>query len=218
MEALKKIKTLKILLFVLIVFCAVQAWVIYKYLLKPSPNADIFNNTKSFLSFLDEKFKKDKQENWSLYDRFFNDDFFSKQRNPFHEMERMQKQLEEMMGMSSEQNFSNFWQDWFDDRFGSSSTDIDINTNEKKNLYEITITIPNLKDNNLKINIDENNISVEGDFSQTVEKKDKNGNIISSHELRQSLSRKFPVPSDAETSTAKVENQKDQIIIKLPKK
>jgi hypothetical protein len=54
---------------------------------------------------------------------------------------------------------------------------------ESKDPYVHRLDIPNLKDNEFNINIDENGINIEGDFSQRVEKKDPKGNVIAKHEV-----------------------------------
>lgn len=218
MEAFKKNeKIIRVVVIILAVVCVAQAMIIYKYAIHRSPESDMFHDTDKFSNLLDETFKKEKNEKWNLYDRFFDEDFFSNQTDPFKEMERMHRRLEEMMDGHSRDMFKDSWKGWFDNRFFGGSSDIGFDTKENKNAYLITISIPNLKENKLKINIEKDAISINGEFSQTIEKKDGNGNIIGKHEMRQSLSREIPVPGDVDVDKAEIDQKKDKIIINLPK-
>jgi HSP20 family molecular chaperone IbpA len=167
---------------------------------------------------LDEKFKTDKNQKWNLFDRYFDDDFFSNRSDPFEEMERMQQQLDKLLSGNSGKLFNDTWEGWFDDRFFGGSSGINIDTAEKKDAYIITINIPNLKENKINIQIGKDGISIDGDFSQTIEKRDNDGNVINKHEMFKSISRTIPVPDGVDTDEAVIDQNGDNIIIRLPKK
>jgi len=202
----------------LILVCCVQGWIIYGNWNHHSPDSDIFQNEDRFSTFLDKQFQNDKNQKWSLFDRYFNDDFFSNRSDPFDEMARMQQQLDELMSEHSGKMFNDTWDGWFDDRFFGGSSEINIDTTEKKDAYLITINIPNLKENKINIHIEKDIISINGDFSQTIEKRDNDGNIINKHEMFKSISRTLPVPDGVDTDKAVIDQNGDNIIIRLPKK
>ena len=114
--------------------------------------------------------------------------------------------------------FNDTWDGWFDDRFFGGSSEINIDTTEKKDAYLITINIPNLKENKINIHIEKDAISINGDFSQTIEKRDNDGNIINKHEMFKSISKTVPVPDGVDTNKAVIDQNGDNIIIRLPKK
>ena len=216
MEQKKKYKIVVLLAVFLVVVCLAEGFIIYKQHAKGSAK-DSDNTFETFSSSLRNKFKKDQKERRNDLDQFFDDDFFSRQTDPFSEMERMQKQLDEMMGRQSRGMFNDSWNSWFGDRFFGGADDVEFNQKEKKDSYIITLRIPNLKKNKLDIKIDEDGIGISGEFSQIAEKKDVDGNIISKREVHRTISKKFPIPSDADHQKAEVKNKKDKIIITLPK-
>ena len=216
MEPKKKYKIVVLFVVFLVVVCLAEGFIIYKQYAKDSAK-DSDNTFETFSSSLRDKFKKDQKERRDEFDRFFDDDFFSKQTDPFAEMERMQKQLDKMMGRQSRGIFNDSWDSWFGDRFFGGSDDVEFNQKENKDAYIITLRIPNLKKNKLDIKIEKDGISISGDFSQIAEKKDADGKIISKREVHRTISKKFPIPSDADHQKAEVKNKKDKIIITLPK-
>lgn len=218
METKTKNKIIGLAGIFLILVCCVQGWIIYRNWNHHSPDSDIFQNEDRFSTFLDKQFQNDKNQKWSLFDRYFNDDFFSNRSDPFDEMARMQQQLDELMSEHSGKMFNDTWDGWFDDRFFGGSSEINIDTTEKKDAYLITINIPNLKENKINIHIEKDAISINGDFSQTIEKRDNDGNIINKHEMFKSISRTLPVPDGVDTDKAVIDQNGDNIIIRLPKK
>jgi HSP20 family molecular chaperone IbpA len=123
-----------------------------------------------------------------------------------------------MMSRQDGETFRHSWDSWFGNRFLGGSDDIEFQQQEKRDSYEITLRIPNLKENKLDVKIEKDGISVSGDFSQTAEKKGADGNIISKSEVHRSISKNYPIPPDANYEKASVENKEDKIIITLPKK
>ena len=217
METKTKSKIFGLAVIFLIIVCCVQGWIIYRNSNHPSLDPDIFQNEDRFSTFLDEQFRTDKDQKWNLFDRYFNDDFFSNRSDAFDEMERMQRQLDELMSGHSGNVFNDTWEGWFDDRFFGGSSEINVDTTEEKDAYVITINIPNLKENKINIHIEKDDISIDGDFSQTIEKKDDDGNIVSKHEMFKSISRTIPVPDGVDTDKTTIDQNGDNIIIRLPK-
>jgi len=217
-KRIKKLNISTVVIIILLVLCITEGLIIFKHIFNEYPSDDIFQNEESFSSFLDRKFRQEKKENWNMYDRFFKDDLFSTN-NPFEEMEKIQERLEKMMGFHSKKIFNNSWKDWFGERFDKDASNIDIDTKSNEDFYEITIHIPGLKEGNtLNVNIDENNITIDGEFTQIITKNDSDGNIISKHEVHQRLFKTIPVPDDGDATKAKIQNLKDKITITLPKK
>jgi len=204
------------LLVLLVVVCAVQGFYIYQHgkgNSKPSTELDF----DSFSSQLRNQMQNNRKDNWELFDRFFDDDFFSSQKDPFHEMERLHNRMNEIMEKEMKGALDHSWDSWFGDRFLGKSSDMEMQTTEKGNDYIIKLKIPNLKNNRFNIKIDKDGLSVDGDYTQTAEKKDNQGNMVSKEEVHRSLSRKFFLPPDADYEHAKVDNKPDEIVITLPK-
>jgi HSP20 family molecular chaperone IbpA len=213
-HTIKSKHKIKALVIFLAVLCLVQGSIIY-YLLRPEPTTS--NNIEDFSSYIHKRFKQNNKKNWDSFDRFFDDDFFNRQSDPFDAMERFHKRMEEMMEGKLREPFNRSWESWFENRFSDNTDEIKIETEEKRDAYIITINTQNLKDNVLNINIDKDGISIKGDFTKIIEKKDSDGTILSRQERRQSITRKFPLPKDANYQKANIEHKTTEIIITLPK-
>jgi HSP20 family molecular chaperone IbpA len=216
LETARKFKILIALIIMLVFICAAEGVIIGKNIGLFFRSGD-YNDFGSFSSFLKNKFNKEQKNNWNIFDRFFDNEFFSQRTDPFGDMERFRRHLEEMMEKGVRGNFGNSWDSWFNSRFLEGDGDITIDTNEKKDSYVLTLKIPKLKENRLKINIDKDGILVSGEFTQIAEEKDSNGNVMSKHEMHRTISRKISIPPDADHERAQVENKGDKIIITLPK-
>ena len=51
-------------------------------------------------------------------------------------------------------------------------------TSETEKAYVYTLKVPNMKENRLNVAVEEDRISIEGEFSQTIERKNNNGNFV----------------------------------------
>jgi len=216
MKQNKKSTILTVLVVFLAAVCVVEGIIIYKQDKKDSPKQSV-ETFESFSSNMLDKLKREQKEQDDMFDRFFDDDFFSRQPDPFAEMQRLQKQLDEMMGRNHRGIFRDSWNSWFGERFFGGSDGVVFDQKEKNDSYIITLRIPNLEENKLDIKIEQDGISISGEFSQTAEKKDPDGNVLSKREVNRTISKKFPIPDDADYEKAHVDNKKDKIIIVLPK-
>ena len=218
MKSDNKRRTWIIIVSVLSVVCLVQSVIIFSPLFKKSPAGNILQDFDAYSSHLNQKYKDQAQDNFELFDRFFNDDFFSKNTDPFKEMERLSRELQHRMGGSNQNRLKNYWDEWIGKRFSKDKQNISIKTKEKNDAYIVTIEVPNLEENSLDIDINEDVISVDGTFYKKIERKDDNGNIIGTHEIKQIFSKKIPVPGSINAADAKIQNKEERIIITLPKR
>lgn len=214
----KKYRQLIALIVVLILVCLVQGFL----LLKDSDFSFLWwkgkdNAVETFSQSLLDDYKNDQKNHWERFDQFFDDDFFKNRSDPFQEMEDMQRRMREMMEKDFKKPFSNSWDEWFNNRFQKESDTINVQTQENKDSYIITITIPNLKENNLNVTVDTDGVRIEAEIEQIVEKKDSAGNIIASSTVHRRIDQTYPIPPDAEHEKAQMEYKKDKVIITIPK-
>jgi HSP20 family molecular chaperone IbpA len=212
----KKHYVLLAVIIVLLAVCLVQAVIIFRNV-ERGPISGDFRNGESFSHFLTEKLKKERDDQWDLLDRFFGDEFFAKQNDPFTEMDEFHQRMNRMMKKSLRPSFDYSWDGWFNNRFLGGNGDVEIRTEEKKDSYLITLDIPNLEDNELNITINEDGIAIEGELTQIAERKDARGNVIGRQEVHRSISKRFPIPHDADHEGAEIDNEGDRIKISLPK-
>ena len=182
-----------------------------------SGNSRKYDDIEGFSSFMGKKLGNERRDTWGMFDKFFDEDFFHRASDPFGEMDRFRRRVENMMEKESKGLFQRSWDSWFSNRFLGTEGDMNIDTTENDDNYTVKIHIPNLKENKIDIRVDENGISIDGQYSQEVEKKDPKGNVVSKQELRRSVTRRLALPENAEYGKAKIENKKDKIVIVLPK-
>jgi HSP20 family molecular chaperone IbpA len=201
---------------VLSLVCAVQAVAIWMVAARDSHGDGVFDDIDAFSTFLDRKLKTDRDENRNMFDRFFDDRFFSGKKDPFEEMEQMRQQLEGRMDANIRDRFDHSWHEWFGDRFPDDADGVKVQVDESRDAYVYRLEIPNMKDNEFNINIDGSGIDIEGDFSRRVEEKDPEGNVIAKHQMRRTLSKHIALPKDADGREAMIQNKKDKVVIRIP--
>jgi len=193
--------------------CLTQGLFIYS-LVRSDPR--IRDNIEEFSNHILEKFGQNNRDRRDSFDGFIDDGFSRNIPGPFGEMGRFQERMEELMGKALRGPFRHSWGPWYEDR-SSGGGQIQMESENQRDAYIVTLSIEDLKDHKLDISIDETGILVEGDYTQIDEKKDSDGNIMSRRESRQSIVRRFTVPGDVIHEKAEVKRKKDQIIIELPK-
>jgi HSP20 family molecular chaperone IbpA len=218
LEQKKKYRALAILVFILLLVSVIQG-----YFLLTDRNVTFFSkkgkagNFDTFSQSLLDEYKQDNKDHWERFDQFFDDDFFRGRNDPFQEMEDMQRRMREMMENGFKDSFDDSWDGWFSRRFHKKDDDLTVQTKEGKDSVTITIGIPNLKENNLNVTIDTSGIHIEAEVEQVVEKKDSDGNIISSSKVHRKINQTFPLPPNTRFEKAHMEYEKDKVIITLPK-
>ena len=210
----KKHYWFQVVIALLVIACVGETTYIYRVTRKQQAQ---FTNPDEFSSFIHNQFQNDNKRLWANFDNFFNDDFFRNHSDPFTAMEKVQQRMGNMMEASLKDPFHHSWNSWIDNRFAGVDDAINTTSKEPKNAYIITLTTPDLKSNQLNINVDENGISVKGDVSKVVEKKDSKGSVISQNKMEESISEQFPIPPDANYKTAQIDTHNNKIVITLPK-
>lgn len=152
-----------------------------------------------------------------FYDKFFDDDFFKRSRDPFQEMERMNKrlrerfyQIPEMKAPFSGSLFDRSFDEWFSSQFGDGTAGSVRQEEDEDYIYY------HLELGDSTVN--EANLTVEDDYVEIyarIEQKSDNSNSLSSSvsEARQ----RFPVPAGVDPASATVTNEENRITIRFSK-
>ena len=212
-----------IIILILSAVCLIQGVFLYYHMnsnIQATMPSETMNSNQLTDSLLD-KFKSDRRKEAELFNGFFNDDFFSNRHDPFADMEEFRQKMLKDMEKLHKSTFSNSWDKWFDDRFTfnnlNTSNGIDFNMNEESDRYVMTLNVPNMKNNNLNVEITESYIAISGHFTQINEVKNANGVVVSRSEIQQNLSKRLPLPFDANYEKAAVEHKENSVVITLPK-
>ena len=143
-----------------------------------------------------------------LFDRFFNEDFFDKSRNPFQELRRMR---EGMVHQFNKEEGSGIFDSWYKKKFGGGNAGEVVQREDKHSVF-YDISVDGLKDDNLSIKVANGQITIAGQVENKTE--DKGGRAYYSS----SFHRSFPVPSNVDPDSLKVEKQKEKMILRFDKK
>ena len=141
-------------------------------------------------------------------DNFFNKNFFDKSRDPFEEMRRMRKEMNDLF--RKEDNFGDSFNHWYQDKFGGGDlTDLKQREDEQYVYYDISIQ--GNKPDELKIDVKDEMISISGKFEKQ-KSTDESDSFVSSN-----FQRTFPIPRGVDYKSFTTEKEEDKIILRFSK-
>ena len=143
-----------------------------------------------------------------FYDQFFNDDFFGRSKDPFAEMQRMQKQ---MLSQFGDQNLEGPFNNWYQKRFGGGHVG-DFSQREDDDFIYYDIDTDKKKPEELKVDVKNGQVTVSGKFEEKSDSANSNSFYSSS------FTRSFPAPQNTDAEKFKIEQADGKVIIKFPKK
>jgi HSP20 family molecular chaperone IbpA len=144
-----------------------------------------------------------------FFNKFFNNDFFDRSRDPFEEMRRMQKQM--LQGLNSPDELQGGFDSWFQNRFGGGNVN-EIKQREDDKYVYYDIDLNNQSPKELQVEVKDGQVNISGKF----ETKSQNGNENSV--MSSSFHRSFPVPPNVEADKFLTEQENNKIVLKFPKK
>lgn len=222
MELEKKYSMAKLALVVLCVVCVALGASLVRDRGSSGKNAlwsgsDPAKSFEAFSESFSRQFQQGHDRSREMLDKFFDDGFFRDNKDPFEAMEKMRKELLGRMEKGVRESFDSSWDDWHGSRFsGGGSLSLDME--ETGHSYIYRIAIPNREGRNLKVDVSEGGIRIEGKLERKREKKDSGGSVVARQEAQSSVSQHFSLPLNADYAKAEITNGEDEIVIKIPKK
>lgn len=128
----------------------------------------------------------------SLFDPFYDDDFFGRSGDPF-------------------ENSGSIFDSWYRKKFGGGDAG-EVKKREDKNFIYYDIAIKDLDKEKLKVKVEDGQISISG---QTEKKSEENG---SGSFYSSSFHRSFPAPPEVDADKFQMEQLKDTLTLKFPKR
>jgi len=169
----------------------------------------------SLFEKLKNKFDRDSESSGDIFDRYFNDDFFSRHSDPFKEMEEWHSKIMKRFDSYNKHIFGRSWDDWYSGKFGTE--DIEVKTKESDDKITMEINIPGLKNNSINIDINENRIKIDCDIKEIHERKDDEDMKYFKSSSHRHFSRILPLPENADADKADIKTKKNKVIIIFPK-
>ena len=135
--------------------------------------------------------------------------------DPFDQMDKMRKRMDQFFGRSFGNSFGNSAFD-IDPFSGSSFTtnNININRYEDDQYKYIEITGEGVNKDSLKIDISGGMVSISGEIKQTQE--DNNSGSLSRSSYVSKFNQSFNVPEGVDEENVKIESEDNKLIIKFP--
>lgn len=149
------------------------------------------------------------------FDSLFDDNFFN-QNDPFEEMKRMRKQMEERMEEfgNSRRSMSNPFDSWFSDKFGGGTIN-DISKREDGDFVYYDIQVDDVNATSINTKIENGYITITGSLekkSQSLDNDDSAQSVFKS-----TFNRTFPLPEHVDQNKMQMIPQNGKIVLKFPK-
>jgi HSP20 family molecular chaperone IbpA len=144
----------------------------------------------------------------SIFDQFYNDDFFSQANDPFEDMRKMRNQM--LLQFDQPKQGGDLFDSWYQKKFGGGNAG-EIKKREDDQFIYYEVTIRDVEKEKLKVKVENGQISISG---QIESKSEDDGNVSYSSS---SFHRSFPAPTGVDVERFKMEQNQDRLIIKFPK-
>ena len=152
------------------------------------------------------KFKNNKMT--SLFDQFYNDDFFDRSLDPFEDMRKMRERI--LRDFDNPEESTGAFDSWFQKKFGGGSVG-DIKKREDSSFVYYDISTKGLDPKKLKVKVENNQISISG------ETENKSEGDHSETYSKSSFHRSFPAPGHVDAEKVHIEQLADKLVLKFPK-
>ena len=139
------------------------------------------------------------------FDALFGDDFFKRRFDPFTEVDRIGRRLEQGLDASDRELFRDSFRDWFSRRMDLSG--ITTKVSEQGKNVDVTFGIPGLDEDSVKFDVNANRIRLSYDARTDVK---KGGNDL---KTATSVEKILPLPADADPNGFEVRKGKDEITL-----
>jgi len=139
------------------------------------------------------------------FDRIFGDDFFRRRFDPFAEIDRVRRRIEEGLEGSGRAAFGDSFQSWFSKRMDLAG--IRTSVADEGRDVAVSFGIPGLDTNSVKFDVNANRIRFRYDTRRDVK---KNGADV---ETAESVEKVLPLPAGADPNGFEVRKGKDEVTL-----
>jgi len=162
---------------------------------------------------VENEIKKHNELSKEFFDSIFSSKFFSRDYNPFEEIDRFDKEIMKLLDERDKKIFSDSFNKWFNERL--DVTDMSIKNYETEKEYVMELSIPNAKGKNISVEIKKDYLKVSSKSSISKEEK-KSGSEFKSASY-ESIEKYIKLPEKLSDKTYTTEISGDKLIIKFKK-
>ncbi len=205
----------KILSAILIFMAGITAGYLVAQRNEKKDEVDVYWWDNLLKKHIDETRKMEKE----IFDSIFNESFFSKDYDPFKEIENFRKRMEKVLNATHSLDiFNNSFKDWFNERIITSNSklvDIKLTTSENNEVYIVEIENTDPQNSNISIDIKSDHIKITSEKKIVNEKEQQN--LKTHHSSYFKYIRYFSLPPNIRGKDYSIENSANKIIIKFKK-
>lgn len=136
------------------------------------------------------------------FDELFDDAFFGRRFDPFAEIENFNKRIAPFLREDERALFGRSWNEWFTDRLGVADVETGIEKTDKE--VVLSIRIPGLKGESLKIDVNDDRIRIAYDAESIERAQDGAGRTAFQAMRARHFVKILPIPEDADPKTSRV--------------
>jgi HSP20 family molecular chaperone IbpA len=145
-----------------------------------------------------------------FFDDIFDDEFFRDNRSPFKQIEKMKERMNKLFKNSFEDfSSNNIFDVWYKNKFGGKVGDIK-QFEDKTSIY-YKVHLPQIDKKNVKIDVRNGMVNISAKSEKVIEEKKKG--VSSKSSFKQTLERRFPVPSNANQEKVDFNFEGDNLVI-----
>ncbi len=170
------------------------------------------NEIKTFEEMIKKEIEERRKIEKEFFDSFFNDKFFSREYDPFKEIEEFRNRMNKIMG-NDDKIFSNYFNKWFEDRIGDSN--IKVEEKETDRQYLLIIDLSGQKDKNISVEVKKDYIRLYREEKKEEEREKDNFKYKSYSSSK--TERYISIPDNLRGKEYEIETEKDKITIKFKK-
>lgn len=146
-----------------------------------------------------------------FFDDIFNDKFFSKDYDPFYEIERFHRKMFEMLDKNHRSIFDRSFNDWFNKRISLNNVKVKEYEDDKHYIFEISVD----KNKNYSVEVKNNYIKIYSNAENI--KKEENKNSVYQSRVREQFVKYISIPKELAGKEYTVDLKEGKIIVKFIK-
>lgn len=147
-------------------------------------------------------------------DDFFNRSFSGQNWNPYREIQRMRQEMDRVFNSA----FNDFNDgSVFQHMFSKNSTVPEMRLKEDDSKFTVTLDLPNANEKNVSVNLDGQQLTVNGQQDITEQKKDANGHVVFESHHAESFQRSITLPEPVKRNGMATRVDNGILTITVPK-
>lgn len=202
-----------VLAVILLAACIAEG--VYIHHLLKSQGPDPWAHMNSWVSGINQELKSGQPVPLQEFDKLFNDEFFSRQFDPFREIDNFSEKIATRVASDQQALLNDSWAQWFKNRMDVGDLHPQISSTPRQVI--LAMTIPNIRGDSLKVDVTKDRIRLSYQVEKSHEEKDQQGHVTQSFTSMENIEKIMPVPDGANAGTWRVIRRPEAVEIVFDK-